>query len=391
MIQVAHVITGLYTGGAEIMLYKLLARTDRTRFNPLVVSLVEGGSIVPKIESLGISVYRCGMHRGIPGPLSATRLVRILRHVQPDLLQGWMYHGNLAAQAVAAALPGRVPVLWNIRGSHHILRDEKATTAAAIWLGARLSKRPVRILCNSTTSARLHEEHLGFASDRWEIIPNGFELDKYAPSAPARADVRQELGVPADALLLGLMGRYNPVKDHGNFLRAARSMRAGRENKIYFVMAGTGVDGANRELARQIAELGLNGSVRLLGERDDMPRVTAALDLAVNSSYSEGFPNVVGEAMSCGVPCVVTDVGDSAWLVGNTGFKVAPRDSEALAAACRTLIDLGAEGRRALGLAARQRVASEFSLDSVSARYESLYETVLDRHKEGKDLSRCAA
>ena len=216
-------------------------------------------------------------------------------------------------------------MVWNIRGSHHILSEEKLLTAATIWIGARLSALPSRIVANSVVSAELHQRRLGFSKHRWTIIPNGFELEKFTPSENARSEVRSELGLPPNTLLIGLIGRYHPVKDHANFLRAAGIFRKHAPD-VHFLLAGSGVDGSNAALREQRAALGLLECTHLLGERNDMSRITAALDIASSSSSSEAFPNVIGEAMSCGIPCVVTDVGDSAWLVGDTGLhRAGPR------------------------------------------------------------------
>jgi glycosyltransferase involved in cell wall biosynthesis len=300
-----------------------------------------------------------------------------------------MYHGNLAAQAASVLLPGKTPVIWNIRGTHHILSDEKLLTAAAIWIGARLSALPLRIVNNSNASAELHRRSLRFSQDRWVIIPNGFELDHFEPSTSARAEVRAELAIPPEALLIGLIGRYHPVKDHANFLRAAAILRKTVPG-AHFLMAGSGVDQA-AGLRACAFELGLLDFVRLLGERSDMPRITAALDIATSSSYSEGFPNVIGEAMCCAVPCAVTDVGDSAWLVGDTGAVAPASDAEALAAAWLKLSDLGPEGRRRLGVAARERIVTRFSIDSVAAQYEQMYEQLLERNTQRRGARPCAA
>src|SRR3984893_5492922 len=332
MVRIAHIITGLNTGGAETMLYKLLGRMDRARFDPMVISLVDNGSLAVRIAELDIPVFSCGMQPGLPSPGAVFKLTRLLRGFKPHLLQGWMYHGNLAAQAAAVTLEGKRPVLWNIRGSHPHLTDEKFMTAATIWIGARLSPLPTRIIANSVVSAELHQRHLGFSRHRWAIIPNGFELEKFTLSENARSEVRSELGVQQDTLLVGLIGRYHPVKDHANFLRAARIFRKAAPG-AHFLMAGTGVDDSNAALREQRTALGLLECTHLLGERNDMSRITAALEIASSSSSSEAFPNVIGEAMSCGVPCVVTDVGDSAWLVGDTGLSAPARNSDALSEA----------------------------------------------------------
>jgi glycosyltransferase involved in cell wall biosynthesis len=300
-----------------------------------------------------------------------------------------MYHGNLAAQAAAITLPEKTPVLWNIRSSHLILSEEKFMTAATIWIGARSSALPSRIVANSAVSAELHQRHLGFSKHRWAIIPNGFELEKFAPSEAARMDVRAELGLPPNTLLIGLIARYHPVKDHANFLRAAEIFRRDTPG-AHFLMAGTGVDSSNAALRELCAASGLQECAHLLGERQDMSRITAALDIASSSSSSEAFPNVIGEAMSCGVPCVVTDVGDSAWLVGDTGLAVPAGDSHALSRAWMELCIRGASQRRALGASARARIAAHFSMASVAKQYEQMYEQILET-ADAKGYRRCAA
>jgi len=173
-------------------------------------------------------------------------------------------------------------------------------------------------------------------------------------------------------VVFGHVARFDPMKDHAGLLRAAAALVAARP-QARLVLIGQGVDGANPALARAVAEYGLAGHAHLLGPRPDVAAWTAGFDVAVSSSVSEGFPNVVGEAMACGVPCLVTDVGDSALVVGDAGRVVPPADAAALAAAAAALVDLGEDGRRRLGAAARARVAAEFGLPVVIGRYEAFY------------------
>ncbi len=391
MIRIVHVISGLMTGGAEVMLSKLAAATDRNRFLPVVVSLSNAsGPLGVEIERLGVAVHYCSMRRSVPDPASAVGFLRLIRRLEPDVLQGWMYHANLAALAAAAVLPAKVPVLWNIRGSHCRLGNEKPATAAAIWMSARLSSRPDRIVNNSRLSASLHEQELGFARGKWEFIPNGFDLVRFRPAPHARQELRAELGIPADAPLVGIVGRDHPMKDHANFLQAA-AMAQAIVPDLHFLMAGAGLDPGNPALQDRVSDLGLSGNVHLLGERRDTSRLFAALDLATSSSWAEGFPNAIGEAMSCAVPCVVTDAGDCRRLVGRTGLIVPPRDPAALARGWLELLRAGAATREALGRAARLRIADHFSLRSVSAQYESLYEKVFRESGSRKGAAPCAA
>jgi glycosyltransferase involved in cell wall biosynthesis len=370
--KIVHIITGLATGGAETMLLKVLSRIDRSRFDSIVVSLMKREAVAEKIESFGIQVHSMDMKPGkIPG-IGFLHLVRLLRRLKPDIIQGWMYHGNLAAQLAAFLLPGRIQVLWNIRGTNTNLSKEKFLTALSIWLGARFSGFPVKIINNSRTSALDHEKELCYRSGKWVIIPNGFDVELFVRSSEARTRFRSSLNLKQDAFLIGLVGRYHLVKDHRTFLKAA-AILLGSHPDVHFALIGEGLTPANAEIMKMIDALQLTGSVRLLGKREDVHFVTAALDIASSSSYGEGFPNVIGEAMSCGVPCVVTDVGDSAHIVGDTGRIVPPRNPEALANAWREMIEMGDEKRTTLGIRARKRIIEKFSLDSVVKQYEELY------------------
>jgi len=374
--RVTHLITNLSTHGAQMMLYKLLSRMDRERFDPVVISMREGGPLAEKIEALGVPVHNARINLALPGPMSIWRLIRLVRYLRPDVIQGWMYHANLAAQLAGALNTEPVPVVWNIRGSSYVLRNEKPLTAATIWLGAKLSKLPVKIINNSKVSALKHEERLSYRAEKRLIIPNGFDTDVFIPSTEARISVRSELGLAADVLLIGLIARYHTMKDHVNFLQAASALLKAHPH-THFVLAGEGVDTHNKKLLELINRFGLSAQVHLLGERSDTARITAALDIASSSSaFGEGFPNVIGEAMACGVPCVVTDVGDSGWIVGKTGRVVPPRDAIALARAWQELIEMGDERRQSLGKEARQRVLENFSLDAIVRQYEALYEQV---------------
>ncbi len=368
-------ITGLTTGGAEMMLLKLCSKLDRRRFEPCVISLSDKGLIGPRIEALGIPVYALGMRPGRPSLTGFLHLRKLVLALRPDLIQGWMYHGNLAASLVARS----GSVVWGIRQSLYVLNKERVLTRWVIRLSALLSRRyPRAIVYNSRTSARQHET-FGFDTFRMCIIPNGFDTLIFRPDENARINIRQELGLNDHVILIGLIGRYHPMKDHRNFLNAA-ALLCKEFPDVYFLLVGCEVTRDNPALSAMIAEFGLSSRVFLLGERKDIPQLNAALDIASSSSaWGEGFANVIGEAMSCGVPCVVTDVGDSPWVTGSTGKVVPQRDPIALAAAWKSLIMLGQAERQSLGIQARRRVIEKFSLESVVKQYEDLYESLIAR------------
>lgn len=294
----------------------------------------------------------------------------LVRAARPDLIQGWMYHSNLAAQ-VAGRLAG-APVCWCIQNSFHSFAAEKPLTRLTIRITARISGMAKKIVFVSHASREQHEQ-LGFAAGRGCVIPNGVDADLFRPSDEARRSVREELGLTPDAMLIGLIGRYHPQKDHANFLRAA-AILAERRPEARFVLAGLGVDGGNAALEEWARAPELAGRIHLLGERNDMPRLTAALDIATSSSsYGEALSLAVAEAMACAVPCVVTAVGDSALLVGKSGIVVPPGDAAALAAGWESLLAAGAEARRELGAEARRRVEKHYSVAGIVRDYEELY------------------
>jgi glycosyltransferase involved in cell wall biosynthesis len=374
-IRVLHIINDLAIGGTEIMLFKLLSHTDRSRFEPTVITLNGANPLADQIRDLGIPVESLGAKSSTANPAALLRLGRATRRLSPQLIQGWMYHGNLAAQAAAMFARRPIKVVWNIRQSLSSLDDEKPATARAIRLGARLSKWPDLILNNSQKSVAQHRA-LGFPKQNTFVVPNGFDTDTFAPSEEARASVRAELGVPENTVLVGRIGRYHHTKDYPNFLGAAAAILRDYPD-TQFLVAGKDVDWNNDTLRRDLQQFGLVERIHLLGERVDIPRLTAALDIAVSSSHAEGFPNVIGEAMACSVACVVTDVGDSGWLVRDTGRIVRPEDSEALAAGCLELIHAGSEERERLGTAARKRIIDHYSIVSVARLYESLYQHII--------------
>jgi glycosyltransferase involved in cell wall biosynthesis len=372
LIKITHVITTLTMGGAEMMLYRLLSRMDRAAFEAEVIALTGMGPVGEMIQKLNVPVSTLGMRRGVPNPLGVLRLARRLLQRSPDVIQTWMYHANLIG-GLAAKIVGEIPVVWGI---HHSNLDPQANKRSTIWTAkvcARLSHTlPAHIIYCSESARRAHTE-IGYdAAEKAEVIFNGFDLDLFKPDPAARASVRCELSIPEPALLIGLVGRFDPQKDHHNFIQAAAELHA-QQPDAHFLLCGDGVSWQNETLAGWIDAAGISARCHLLSRRNDVPRLLAALDVAASSSYGEGFPNVIGEAMACGIPCVVTDVGDSALMVGDAGKVVPRRNPSALARAWHELITMNEEERQRLGEAARRRIEKLFSLDKIVGRYEAVY------------------
>ncbi len=371
--KILFLTTGLYAGGAELMLLRLLSQLDRHRFAPSVISLIQLGPVSEKIRRLGISVRSLDMRPGKPSPVSLLRLVRWLRRDRPEVIQTWMYHADLFG-GVAAKMAGQIPTIWGIRHSDPHSQGYGPFTAVTVKLCARLSRwMPKRIVCCSEASRRAHAA-FGYAADKMIVIPNGVDLGTLKPDPAARRLTRQALGIPDEAPVIGLVGRFHPQKDHQSFVRAAKLILIARPS-THFVLCGEGVTWDNEDLATWIDRADIRASCRLLGRREDVPQLMASFDLATSSSsFGESFANVVSEAMSCGVPCVVTDVGDSAHIVGSTGMVVPPRDPAALARAWEQMLDLNREQLASVGLAARQRIVDHFDLPQIVDRYQQLFE-----------------
>lgn len=369
-VRVLHVSTGLEVGGSELMLARLVGRAAGA-VEPVVVSLTGRGAVGERLAAAGTQVHALGMRSRLDARALA-RLVALVRAVRPDVVHCWMYHANLLG-GLAARLAGVPRVVWGVRHTGLARGQLRQATRLVAALGARCSRHlPAVILFNAQASLRTHVA-AGYDGARARVLPNGVDTAVFRPDAGARVAVRTALGVAEGAPLVGLVARWDPVKDHASFLAAAATVRAARPD-ARFVLVGAGVDPANAVLAAAIARAGLDRACLLLGQRDDVPRLTAALDVAVSSSITEAFPNVLAEALAAGVPCVAADCGDAGAIVGDAGRLVPPRDPAALAAGVLELLAAGAEIRARLGSAGRARVQARFSLEAAVAAHVALYE-----------------
>ena len=372
-IRIVHIITGLQTGGAEHALEQLVTRADPARFDMRVVSLLDAGIVGPRLAGCGVPVEALGMRRGAGDLLRLWRLVALLRQEQPDIVQTWLYHADLLG-LTAARLAGVRRVLWNLRGSgleHHHYGNRFRWVVRML---ARLSALPDAVVANAEAGCRFHAQ-AGYRPRRWALIPNAIDIERFKPDPVAGARLRARLGLPAEAGIIGMTARLDPMKDHCTFLRAA-ALLAARGLDVHFVLIGRGV-ALEAECVRPfLADPLLAPRLHFLGEREDVAELVAGFDLAaLSSAFGEGFPNVVAEAMACGVPVVSTDVGDAGRILGDGGLLVAPRDAEAMADAWQTL--LAAPHRRAaMGRSGRARIAREFGLDRMVDGYCALYEQV---------------
>jgi glycosyltransferase involved in cell wall biosynthesis len=373
-IKILHVITDLNTGGAEMSLYRLISCADRTMFENHVVSLIPVGDVGEKIRMLGIPVSSLGMKPGLPSLRAFHKLTNHMRHERFDIIQTWLYHADLLGLLAARGV-GISNVVWNIRNSNIDMSKYRRLSGMVLRACAWLSEWPQAVVCNSRAGQEFHAS-INYHPKRWVLIPNGIDLSGYKPDPSMRLSVRQELGISPDSFLIGMAARYDPMKDYINFLKAAAFLTRSGLN-VNFILVGQNVNPDNVDLSGIVQQEGLSGRTHMLGRRSDMPRLYAALDVFSLTSLGEGFPNVIAEAMACGVPCAVTGVGDSALIVGETGRIVPPRDPEALAKAWTEILSLSPGERQSLGLMARQRIIDHYSLDRMVSAYCQLYQDII--------------
>jgi len=367
--KVLHVINQLAASGAEVMLLNLATELRDFGIEQEIVTLIAGGSLVEKMRQTGIPISSLSMEQGRPSLGALIALNRRIKASQPDVILGWMYHSCVAATLAA---PRRIPVIWGIHHTLSKLEQEKPLTRVLIRYGRRLKKRVSEYVYVSETSARHHFE-LGYPQANHEVIPNGFDLTRFQGSEAARGDIRSAIGLGEGQIVVGSAARFHPMKNHVGLIESFADV-ARRIPETVLLLAGRDVCETNVELQQVINREQLQGRVLLLGERSDMARVMAGIDIYVSASlWGESFPLVLGEAMASGVPCVATDLGDCAAIIGDTGQVVPPGDKKALSEAMLWMVEQGPEVRRRLGIAARRRVEENYALRKVAAQYLELF------------------
>ena len=365
--RVTHIITSLGMGGAERMLHTLLTGGLQDTIENTVISLTDGGHYGPLLRRAGISVTCLDMRAGLGALTLPARLQRVLREDRPDIIQGWMYHGNFVATLGRRLASGKPAIAWNIRTSLDDPAQIRRSTRLVANVCRSMSPRIDRIVYNSSRSREQHRE-IGYSDARSTVIPNGFDLANWRSEDTARAAARRQLDLPYDVPVVGFVGRASPVKDIPTLLSAFRSVLI-RHPEAVLVLVGRGMESLN---VNDIPA----GNIRMMGQRPDVAKLLPGFDVFCLSSLVEGFPNVVGEAMACKVPCVATDVGDTKKIVGTTGWVVAPGDPVAYGTALDEALSMAPEERACRGVLARKRIADNYSLEGVVASYSQMYETI---------------
>jgi glycosyltransferase involved in cell wall biosynthesis len=374
LISVLHIIIDLNIGGAELMLKRLISSHHAYKcYRHSVISLRQIGKVGWQLQEMGVEVHAMDMRTMMDMPRIFWQLVKIIRKTQPNVIQTWMYHADLIG-GLAARFAGNHRIIWGIRGSA-IPQGRMSSTQIVVSLCSWLSRYIPEVIVCCAESARIAHVEKGYDQRKLVVIPNGYELSLFNRNPIFRLQVRDEFGISQNDLVVGIVGRFDPLKDHKNFVHAA-NLLASKFDNIKFLMIGRNIDRTNTVLKHWLNESGFAHKFVLAGERADISDCLSAMEIFCLSSSKEGFPNVVCEAMAMGVPCVVTSAGDAAEIVADTGIVVETRDSLALSVALQTMIGLGTEERLRLGKLARLRIERNYSIEKASSRFEDIYNRI---------------
>jgi glycosyltransferase involved in cell wall biosynthesis len=360
--KILYVTAGLRGGGAEGMLARLATARPGVADEITIASLLPAEAHMQRLNAAGVRVLELRFDKAGGIATGLFKLARLIADSRPDIVQGWMYHGDLAA-LVALVLSGRrkqTHLIWSIRCSAMDWRSYGLALSLVVKACALLSRWPDVVTANSLAGLKSHLA-LGYRPRRTQVLANGIDVDHFRPDAAARAAVRAELGIPENAMVLAHVARVDAMKDHGSFLAAMAALP-----DVFALLVGAGTE-----------NLGPAPNLFRLGRRCDVARLLAAADVVASSSRrGEGFSNVLAEGMACGLPAVATDIGDASLIVGDTGLVVPPQSPEALAAAIWTLATESAPQRADRGRGARERIVENFSMRHAIQAHVKLYESL---------------
>lgn len=323
-----HIITGLNNGGAEGVLFRLCKHDKKNEH--IVISMMDMGKYGSMLLESGIEVVCLNLSPGRVTLAGIRKLYKIIKQNKPDVVQTWMYHADLIG-GVIAKFAGVKNIFWNIRHTTLEAGHSKKSTIYIAKLCALLSYFiPKKIVCCANKAVEIHSA-LGYSKKKMQVIANGFELDRLVIDKQLGESIRTELALDSGCFVFGMVGRYDPQKDHVTLLEALSILRE-KEIEFKCLLIGRDLDENNLVLSNEIKRLNLKDNILLLEQRSDIPAIMNALDIHIlSSSFGEAFPNVLAEAMACGTPCVTTDVGDAAVIVGSTGWVVPHKNPVALA------------------------------------------------------------
>ncbi len=371
-IRILHIITSLSVGGAEQSLYRLLLNIDNSKYSVAVVSLTGTGVFSKKIENLGIDVYACNMEKSLRGILGLFTLVKIIKNFKPDIVQTWLYHSDLIGGVVARLL-GIRNIIWGIRSTE--LKRNSRFTVLIRFVCAKLSSIIPKKIVVVAEAAKYRHIELGYCKSNMQVIPNGFDKKDFSPNVKDIQLVRNSLGIN-NSIVIGAVGRFSHEKGHDVLIEASKIILE-ESPQVLFLLIGPDLDALNKNLISTIKQKSDLSKFILAGERTDIDVCMQVMDIFCLPSRTEGFPNVLGEAMLSGVPCVATDVGDVSLLGGDDILLSKVDDPKDLAKKIITIMNFTKNKRNKIGLRLMDRIVSHYAINITINKYYSLYDELL--------------
>ena len=368
-----HIITSLNIGGAETMLLRLIKHKPELVKSTIVVSLTNNGKIGRILESMGVSVISLGMHNWSSIFKALFKLKKIIQNEKPDFIHTWMYHANILG-GIAAILAKNKNIMWSIRRSE-FTHGESLSTYIVMKIGAMFSTFIPKVIVCVAESGLINHQKYGYKPDNMIVIPNGFDLGQLKHDPVIRKEIRKELNIYDDQIVIGCVGRFHESKGY-EILIASSIEVISAHKKVRYLLIGRDLDKQNTILMEWINKTGFSDHFILAGEKHNVGDYMCAMDVFCLSSITEGFPNVVGEAMASALPCVVTDVGDVRKIVGDTAIIVESKNKKLLSKGLCDMLSYDTSIRKKIGLEGRQKMEKEYPLSIICERYYNLYSQI---------------
>lgn len=371
--KIVHVIIGLGVGGAELMLKRLILHSNKSeQFEHIVISLTDVGIIGKELRSKGVAVHTLNMKSMLSISKTFIKLRNLLKEIQPDVVQTWMYHADLLGGLAARSL-GIENIVWNVRNT---TIDGRGIVAISIAkLCAKLSYTiPEKIVYVSNSALKSHQA-FGYNNSISLVIFNGFDIDKFNYNPQVRQQYRQVFEISDNDIVVGSVGRFSKSKDHETFIKSI-ILATKTEPNIKGLLIGRDIDLNNFN----IREEDKNNFI-VIGQREDVASLYSCIDIFCLHSLSEGFPNVLGEAMSTGLPCVITRAGDAEHILNQIEYTSNVKDVDSLSKSLISIANLSFEERREIGLKNRERVERNFEINGILEKYLDLYTLIAKKKK----------
>ena len=369
-----HIITSLNIGGAETMLFRLIKHRSDLLESTIVISLTKNGEIGKALEAMGVKVLSLEMNNWLSIFKTLLKLKKIIQNEKPSIIHTWMYHANVLG-GIASYLAKNKNIIWSIRRSEYT-RKESLSTFVVMKIGAIFSNIIPKVIVHVAESGLKNHQKYGYKSNNTLVIPNGFDLEKLKRNQVIRKKIRHELNVCDEQILIGCVGRFHESKGYETLISSAADILKLHKN-VKYLLIGRNLDKKNIMLMEWINKTGFSDSFFMVGEKQNVPEYMNAMDIFCLSSITEGFPNVLGEAMAFALPCVATCVGDVKKITADNAILVQPKNKDSLSKGLTEMLSMENQKKQSMGLKGRKKMEKEYPINLICKKYYNLYDSIL--------------